>query len=108
VESISKNNTSTTVLTEIFRLSVGILTGYRPEVPQVEVPFLVGARKFSLLHNVRTSFGTHPSYPWGTGALSPKVSSQSMKLTTRIHLVATPIMVELYLHSSIHLNGVVL
>jgi hypothetical protein len=43
----------------------------------VRVRFLVGERDYSLLHNIQTSFGTHPtSYTISTGAVSPGVKQQ--------------------------------
>jgi hypothetical protein len=45
-------------------ISVKLGTGYGWTAG---VRFPVGARDFSLLHSVQTSFGAYPAYPVGTG-----------------------------------------
>jgi hypothetical protein len=61
-------------------------------------------QEFSLVHKVQTKSGAQPApYPTGTGALSSGV-----KLTIHLHLVPRSRKVELYLHSTIRLHGVVL
>jgi hypothetical protein len=62
-----------------------------------------------LLHIVQTGSGAHPhSYQKDTRALSRGLSSRGVKLITYLHLVPEPIIVELYLYSPIHLDGIVL
>jgi hypothetical protein len=58
----------------------------------------------------RPSLGpTSASYPMGTGADFPRGKAEmGMKLTIHIHLVPRSRMVELYLHSPIRLDGIVL
>jgi len=64
------------------------------------VRFPVGAGILSLRHR----FGAHPvSYPMGTGGFSIVAKRPEVKLTTYLHLV-----LELYLHSPIHLHGAAL
>jgi hypothetical protein len=43
----------------------------------------------------------------GTGALSPEKSSGSVKLTIQLYLMPSSSMMELYFHSSIRLQAVV-
>jgi hypothetical protein len=52
---------------------------------------------------------THPaSYPMGTGGSFPRNKATGVELTTHLHLVPRSRIVELYLHSPIHLHGVML
>jgi hypothetical protein len=58
----------------------------------------------SLLNVAQAGSGVHPtSYPMGTGALSPGV-----KLPGRLQIVPRQENVNVYIHSPIRLNGVVL
>jgi hypothetical protein len=67
-------------------------------------------KRFSLLRRFQTGSGAHPtSYPMGRGGLfPPEQSDRGVELTTQPNPVSRPRMVELYLHSSIRLHGVVL
>jgi hypothetical protein len=50
---------------------------------------------------------TYPHIQWVTRALSPALSSQGMKLTTHLLLVPRLRKLEMYLHSTICLHGIV-
>jgi hypothetical protein len=77
--------------------------GYRMDERGMGVRFPVGVRDFSLFHKVQTDSGTHQAlYTTLPGAVSPGVKWQGVKLNTHINLVPMPRMVELYLHSPIH------
>jgi hypothetical protein len=63
---------------------------------------------FSLLHNVQTGSGAHPaSYPMGTGATSPELK-RSGREADHYPPSSADIKNELYSHSPICLDGVVL
>jgi hypothetical protein len=68
---------------------------------QVQKPFF--------LHSVQNGSGAHPaSYSMGTGALSLELKRHGSELITHLHPVPGSRMVELYLHSSVHLQSAVL
>jgi hypothetical protein len=83
---------------------VGIAT-----VRAVRVRFVAGARDFCLLQSVQTDSEDHPaSCPVDTGSSFPAgKKARSVKLTTHLDVVTKYRMVELYIHSSIRLYGVV-
>jgi hypothetical protein len=90
--------------------SVGIALGYPLDDRGSGVRFLAGAGNFFLHHRVQNGSGVHPaSYPMGTGTLSLGVKRPSREAD---HLPPSDAEVkeslELYLHSLIRLNGVVL
>jgi hypothetical protein len=66
------------------------------------VSYPTGARNFSPLHSIQPSSGAQSSllYYWYCG--------QGVKLSTHLHLVLRSRMVQLYLHSPIHLHSIVL
>jgi hypothetical protein len=71
-----------------------------------EVQFPARKTDFSLLHSVQTNSGTHPaSYPVGGRCF---FSNWNVKLTTLHHPVLRLRMVELYLHSPLCHNGLML
>jgi hypothetical protein len=73
------------------------------------VRFPAGAKDFSLLHDIWATSGAHPvPYPMGSGGSIQTAKQLGVKLTTNLYLVPKSRMVELYLHSAIRLNGVVL
>jgi hypothetical protein len=66
------------------------------------------ARAMLLPHSIQTGSGSHPAtIQLVPGTVSPGIRSIGVKLTTHIGLVLRSRMVELYLHSPIHLHGVV-
>jgi hypothetical protein len=70
----------------------------------IGVRFLAGAREF-FLHSVQTLLWDSPIFPYnGYWGLFPR----GVKLTTHLHLVLRLKMMELYLHSPVRLQGVVL
>jgi hypothetical protein len=73
------------------------------------VQFLIGVRDFYLMLSVQTGSGVHPgSYPMGTGVCFPWDTAASVvKLTTHLPLVLRSRMVDQYIHSPIHLHGMV-
>jgi hypothetical protein len=84
--------------------SVGIALGYGLEERGSRVRFPAGAGNFSLHHRVQTGSGTHPaSYPTGTRGTFPGAWSWPL---TSISCWRQEC-VKLYLHSPIHLHGVV-
>jgi hypothetical protein len=79
--------------------SVGIETGWTARV------LFPAVLDIYLLHSVQTGSEAHPaSYPMGIEGKA----GRGVKLTTRFHLVPRSKMVQLYLHSTIRLHGVVL
>jgi hypothetical protein len=69
----------------------------------------VGTRGFSLLNAQTDSGGQHSLvYSGYWELLSCGYSGRGVKLSTQLHLVPRPSMVELYFHSPIHLHGIVL
>jgi hypothetical protein len=65
-------------------------------------------KDFYLLHRDQTGSGTHPaSYPVRIEGFLLGLNDRGVKLTTHLHLVSRLRMVELYLHLSIRLQGVV-
>jgi hypothetical protein len=83
---------------------------------KVEEKLYLGVREHKMLnttalfYSVQTNSGAHPaSYPMGTwGSFPGGLSSRNVKLTTHLHLMPGSGKVELYLHSTIRLHGVVL
>jgi hypothetical protein len=66
-----------------------------------------GVQDLSLLHSVQTDSGAHPtSYSMGTGGSFP--GGKVVKLITHLHLLLRSRILELYLHSLICLNDIVL
>jgi hypothetical protein len=65
---------------------------------------------FSLLHSIQTDSRTHlASYLMGTeGSFSKGKVARAMKLTVSLHIVPRSKIVELYLHSFICLNSMLL
>jgi hypothetical protein len=64
-----------------------------------------------ILHSVHTGSGAHSvSYPMSTGGPMGTAESipRCVKLTTHLHLAPRLTMVELYLHSTIYLHGIIL
>jgi hypothetical protein len=80
--------------------SVGIALGYGLDYRGSRVRFLAGTGNFSLLHHhVQNGFGAYPaSYPMGIGGSLPGGKAAGVEVKE---------WVELYLHSPIHLHGVV-
>jgi hypothetical protein len=90
--------------------SVGIALGYELDDRGSTIRFRAEAGNFSLHHCVQNGFGAHPaSYPMGTRGSFPGVkrpgceADQSPPSSTEVKEF-----VKLYLHSPIHLHGVVL
>jgi hypothetical protein len=67
---------------------------------------LVGEINFSLLHNIQTGSGAHPtSYPMDTVDCFPRGKyGRGIKLTTELYLVLRLRIVELYLHFLIRIQ----
>jgi hypothetical protein len=66
------------------------------------------ARDFSLIFSDQRRSGEQPtSYIMGTGALSPRVNSRAVKLTTHFRLLPRSRIMELYLHYPIRLHRMV-
>jgi hypothetical protein len=74
------------------------------------VRFPAGARDFSFLHSVQTDSEPHPSLlSNGYLGLFPRdKAAMGVKLTTHLRLMQRLMMMELHLHSSILLHGVVI
>jgi hypothetical protein len=71
---------------------------------QVEVAAMeVGARDFSLLHNVQTISGVH-----SLSSIPGWKSCGGVNLTTHLHPVPRLRIMELYFYSPIYLHGVML
>jgi hypothetical protein len=86
--------------------SVGIVMGCT-----TGVRFPSGARYFSLLHSFQAGSGAHPPGLLSSGykgLFHDGKSGRGVKLTTQLHLEPRIRMMELYLHSPIRLNGVML
>jgi hypothetical protein len=90
--------------------SVGIALGYGLDDRGSRVRFPVGAGNFSLHHRVQNGSGPHPvSYSMGTRGCFPvdkAAGAWSWPLTSTSAKVKE--WMELYIHSRIHLHGVVL
>jgi hypothetical protein len=79
--------------------SVGIATGYGLDDRGLNAG---RGKSFSLLHSIQAGSGAHPALvPMGT-------ECRGVKLIIHLHIVLKSRMVELYLHSNIHLHGVVI
>jgi hypothetical protein len=89
--------------------SVGIALDYGLDDPGPRVRFPAGAGKFSLHHRVQNGSGAHrASCPVGTGALSLGVKRPGCEADHSPPSSAeVKECVELYLHSTIHLHGLV-
>jgi hypothetical protein len=75
--------------------------------PRSQVEFPLGARDFSPPHNILIGSGTtQPPIHWVSRAV-PYGIATDVKVTSYLHLVLRLRMVELYVHSLIHLHGVV-
>jgi hypothetical protein len=90
--------------------SVGIALGYGLDDWGSRVRFPAGAENFSLHHRVQNESGTHPaSYPMGTRGSFPGVKQPGREANHSPPPSAkVKEYVELYLHSPIHLHGVML
>jgi hypothetical protein len=69
-----------------------------------------GARDFSVLYTVQTSFEAHPdSYTMDKGGSFPEgKAARGLKLTVHFHLMQRSKMMELYVHSPIRFYGILL
>jgi hypothetical protein len=73
------------------------------------VQFPVWTRSFSLLHSAQAGSGAHPtSSPMGTKSSFPRGKVARAWIHIHLHLVLMATIVELYFHTPLYLQGVVL